>query len=551
VLNRFAVYLLVFMISIAVGAAQAAPVVTGVANAASYQAPGLSASGIAQGSIFSVFGTGLGPTLCGQTAATPLQASMCGVSLTVAVNGMSTAPYPLGVYYGQQINAILPSNTPTGSGTITVTYNNQTSATYSIQVTDAAFGAFTPSGSGYGQASVTDLKYNLNTIINPLHPGDYGTLWGTGLGPISGSDATQPPVANVGNPTVYIGNTALTLGSGLQYAGRSYYFPGLDQINFQVPQGVQGCYVPIAVQTNGEVGNIGTIAVSPAGQNTCADSVMGQDLVNKLASGGAVNFGYIRMERNANTFILADREGDQAYASFSTYSPQTAFLAEYGVSSGYCVTNQFSSSYISDPAFVAMLDAGSALNLVGPYPLLVPWSASSGEPGYYAMRMSESAGGYILNGEKYTASGPGGANVGAFSVAATTPASITGLPQFKGLTQEQTIPRGGDYTVQWTGGDPTMQNGNVTIGGFSASVTPSLFNTFLCTAPVAAGSFTIPGWVLSGLPQSQEYPINGQTVPLGYIWIGQYSSPVEFTATGLDRGIFTDVFFIGFLISFQ
>jgi len=68
---------------------------------------------------------------------------------------------------------------------------------------------------------------------------------------------------------------------------------------------------------------------------------------------------------------------------------------------------------------------------------------------------------------------------------------------------------------------------------------------------VAAGSFTIPGWVLSGLPQSQEYPINGQTVPLGYIWIGQYSSPVEFTATGLDRGIFTDVFFIGFLISFQ
>jgi len=539
------------MISIAVGGAQAAPAITGVANAASYQGPGLQASGIAQGSIFTVFGTGLGPALCSQTAATPLQTSMCGVSLTVTVNGTSTAPYPLGVYYGQQINAILPSNTPTGSGTITVTYNNQTSAAYSIQVANAAFGAFTPSGSGYGQASVTDLNGNLNTIIHPLHPGDWGTLWGTGLGPISGSDATQPPVANVGNPTVYVGNTALTLVSGLQYAGRSYYFPGLDQVNFQVPQGVQGCYVPIAVQTNGEVGNIGTIAVSPAGQNTCSDSIMGQDLVNQLASGSTVKFGYVRMERNANTFLLVDREGDQAYASFSTYSPQTAFLVEYGVSPGYCVTNQFGSPTISDPAFAAVLDAGSTLNLVGPYPLLVPWNASSGAPGYYAMRMSESAGGYILNGQKYTASGPSGTNVGFFSVAATTPDRNRGLPQFSNLAEEQTIPRNGDFTIRWTGGDPTMQNGNVTIGGFSASVTPSLFNSFQCTAPVAAGSFTIPGWVLSALPPSQEYPINGVKVPLGYIWLGQYSTPVEFTATGLDRGIFTDVFFIGFLISFQ
>ena|ERR1022692_335897 len=31
--------------------------------------------------------------------------------------------------------------------------------------------------------------------------------------------------------------------------------------------------------------------------------------------------------------------------------------------------------------------------------------------------------------------------------------------------------------------------------------------------------------------------------PLGLIWIGQYNSPTSFSATGLDRGIITDIFY--------
>jgi uncharacterized protein (TIGR03437 family) len=478
---------------------------------------------------------------------------MCGVSLRVTVNGVSTFPIFFGVYYGQQINAVLPSNTPTGTGTITATYQNQTSATYPIQVTDAAFGSFTTNGYGFGQASVTDVNYVLNTIIHPLHPGDVGILWGTGLGAISASDAITPPFGNVGSPTVYVGNTALAPVTQLLYAGRSPSSPGLDQINFTVPPGVNGCNVPIAVQASGVVGNVGTIAVAPAGQNTCSDSVMGQALVNKLAAGNTVNFGYLRMERSANTLItfgnsLSERQGDQAFASFSTFSPQTAFLAAYGVSSGYCVTNQNGTGYISDATAAATLDAGGALNLRSFYSSAAA-NQSANLPGYYAAQLSYASGGWILNGYNYTASGTGGGDVGAFSATLATPATINGLAKFTGIDTEQDILRNGDYTVQWTGGDASLQNGNVTIAGFSAGTT--FFSAFQCTAPAAAQSFTIPGWILSTLPASEAYPINNVTVPIAYIWIGQYGNPVEFTATGLDRGIFDYAFYFGYLVDFK
>lgn len=556
--RRFALGLLVPLISSA--ANTSAPAVTGIVNSASNRAPGLSASGIAQGSIFSVYGSNLGPASCNAVLAFPLPTSMCGVSLTVTVNGTSTAPIPLFVY-ATQINAILPSLTPTGSGTITVTYNNQTSATSSIQVVNAAFGTFTPDSTGSGQASVTDVNNKLNTIINTLHPGDIGILWGTGLGPIAGSDANPPPVGNLPEaPTVYVGNTAVTPS----YAGRSGCCSGLDQIVFTVPQGVLGCYVPIAVQAGGAVGNIGTIAVSAAGQSTCSDSVMGQDLVNKLASGGNVNFGYIRLESTIATVAGVATSGtgalgDYAYATFTAFTPQTAYYAEYGVSAGYCVSTEYSYApsgsisynFISDLSvfdFSALLDAGSALSIQGPLDAPGPFSQLYPGYGYYALYLTPNVTHYVLSDENYTVAGTGGANVGAFAVTDTTSISSATLT---GIATNQSIPRSSDLTVQWTGGNPALQNGLVTIGGFSASSDFSLYTSFQCTAPAAAQKFAIPSWVLSTLPPSGTQQSGSLTVQLGFIWIGQYNTPTAFTAPGLDRGIITDVFFRGQDVSYQ
>jgi len=298
--------------------------------------------------------------------------------------------------------ALLGNNSAAGIGTISVSYSNQTSTTAPIQVVSAAFGTFTPSARGSGQASVTDTNYNLNTIVHTLHPGDVGILWGTGLGPITSSDAAAPPVGNVGSPTVYVGNTAVTPS----YAGRSGCCSGLDQIVFTVPQGVQGCYVPIAVQAGGAVGNIGTIAVSAAGQNTCSDSVMGQDLVNKLAAGGNVDFGYLRLE-SINLVIsgLAGSgrgNGDTAYATFSKFTPTTAYYAEYGVSSGYCVSSAY---YVPADMSVAQLDAGSALSVSGPLVAPGPMTPNQTGSGYYSLNLTQNVSKYMYSDINYTVAG--------------------------------------------------------------------------------------------------------------------------------------------------
>ena len=108
-------------------------------------------------------------------------------------------------------------------------------------------------------------------MTNAANPGDFITLWGTGLGPVSGDETiTQTPV-NLNNAPlgVYIGGQQAIV----QYAGRSIY-PGLDQINVQVPTGISGCHVSVVVRSGDIVSNFGTIPVALGGR-TCSEPVVG------------------------------------------------------------------------------------------------------------------------------------------------------------------------------------------------------------------------------------------------------------------------------------
>src|ERR1017187_646539 len=98
--------------------AQPAITSTGVVNSASYLSQGLPGSGIAQGSIFTIFGTGLGPNTLVQTGPLPLQTSLGGTSVAVTVNGQTVKAFIL-MAFSSQVNALLPSTTPVGNGTIT------------------------------------------------------------------------------------------------------------------------------------------------------------------------------------------------------------------------------------------------------------------------------------------------------------------------------------------------------------------------------------------------------------------------------------------------
>jgi uncharacterized protein (TIGR03437 family) len=165
-----------------------------------------------------------------------------------------------------QVAAILPSATPVGTGTLTVTYQGQ-SASISIQVLTAGFGTYTLNEAGSGPAVVTDASYHPITMVNPAHPGDNVVLWGTGLGAVTG-DETEPPV-QVDLHTgvqVFIENQPATV----LYGGRSGD-AGLDQINVTVPTGITGgCKTSIAVLVKGVAGNVTTMAVGRRGRTPAA-----------------------------------------------------------------------------------------------------------------------------------------------------------------------------------------------------------------------------------------------------------------------------------------
>lgn len=539
---------ILFLGTLALVAAHAQPVISsqGPVNAASYRTPGLSASGIAQGSAFTIFGTGLGPSSYAQANSFPLPNTLAGTSVTVTI-GTTVTPAIVILAFNTQVNAILPSSTPVGTGSVTVTYNNQTSTPAPVQVVASAFGIYAYNSSGSGQAIATDTSYQLNTIIHAFHPGDYVVLWGTGLGPIATSDAEPPPAGNLSVPvTMHVGNTT----AAVDYSGRAPCCSGLDQVVFQVPAGIEGCYVPIGVETAGAVGNIATIAVSASG-NTCTDSILGQDLVNQLASGQKVDFGYIRLESYL-TQNLGISGNDYGVATFSELDPAAAGLAEYGVSSGYCyavdcsngcATSVTPNGSLSDSS-PGQLDAGTLAMTYGTatYPLTHYYSD-------YFVELSSIYGTRVLWGDtSYPVTGTGGANVAPFSVSDLT-ADVN--LQFTNVSEYSAVPRVNGLTLHWTGGNPALQNGEVTIGAYSSNSSFTNYAYLQCTAPLAAGQFSIPGWVLSTLPASGTYGGSGVTLPLGFVSIGQYNKPTVFSAQGLDRGIITDIFYYQQQVSFQ
>ena len=72
----------------------------------------------------------------------PLPLALAGTSIKATVDGTTVDLYM--IYTStKQLAAILPSQTPEGTGTLTVTYNGQTSAAAPIRVVRSAFGIFT------------------------------------------------------------------------------------------------------------------------------------------------------------------------------------------------------------------------------------------------------------------------------------------------------------------------------------------------------------------------------------------------------------------------
>jgi uncharacterized protein (TIGR03437 family) len=238
------------------------PVAFSVASTADYSGT------IAQGSQFIVFGENLGPAQLVPAASYPLSNRLGGTSITV-MSGTAILDCPMVYSAAGVAAAILPSNTPIGRGSVSLTYNGQpTPFPVTINVVASAPGIYTSTSSGLGPGVFTTPDGILKTFAITAKPGDTVVAWATGLGPISAPDNVAPSTfPNFPGVEVFVGTQAATV----VYAGRTACCAGVDQINFTVPAGVSGCYVPVVVSSGGMLSNFVSLAVNING-GPCSDT---------------------------------------------------------------------------------------------------------------------------------------------------------------------------------------------------------------------------------------------------------------------------------------
>jgi uncharacterized protein (TIGR03437 family) len=504
----------------------AAPNVTGVYNAASWLPPALPNSGIAQGAVFTLTGTGLGPSTLQEVSGYPLPttAGLGGTTITITVG--DTAVFGIMVYtLSTQVAAILPSSTPLGTGILKLSYQGA-SSTIAIQVVAASFGTSALNEGGTGPAVITDPSYTPITYVNAAHPGDTLILWGTGLGATT-SDETEPPPAGVkldqGEVQILVGNQLVTP----QFAGRSSS-PGLDQINFVVPAGVTpACKTTIAVIVNGVTGNVTSTSIAPVGQTTCGDTFNGLTASNlqKALSSGTLNLGGVTLSR----FVGMDDVFTGLFGSYTVNTLVRSYGGTFGPSVGNCLVyeNYGAAPVNTDPVLATPLAAGPQLMLTGPSGNKTIDATSTG---FYQETLATAAPFYIAPGNFTVTNGSGTHTVPTFTWDLTLPSSVVpNIPASFNPAQ--------DLTLTWTGGSAFSV---AVIYGFSALPVSSEFSwaELACTADASAGTFTIPSAILSLFPPDGYGGVREKGVLFEIAGLAE-SRLTGTDSPGLDEGFFT------------
>jgi uncharacterized protein (TIGR03437 family) len=528
--------------------AAAQPAITGALNTASYIVRGLPNSGLAQGSMIAIFGRNIGPAAIAQAGSFPLPTTLGGSSARITAAGQN---FDLFLTYSiaTQIGAIIPSNVPVGNATLTVSFGGQTSTSIPVEIVQSQLGIFTINQAGSGPAVVQNVNSEtdrpINTILASARPNQAMILWGTGLGPIQGSDAQSPPVGDLNQPIeVLVGGRR----ANVLYKGRSGCCAAIDQIVFEVPGGVSGCYVPLVVKNGNRVSNYTSIAVAPTG-GRCSDPFgFTAAELSAIEASGRIRFGSVNLTRLASKInlmgIALDSTTDAGDAAFIEFNQQQ-ILASRGpggnaVTVGACTLFTYSGASTSsiDPILPRVLDAGPSIMIAGPKGSK---PVAKGQGGYYSSvfaNATSSSGipglppGFpgppvgsdapYLDAGSYTATGPGGADVGSFSSQLNVPGNF----RWTNEASITDINRANDLPITWTGAGG---NDYVSISGGSSDTTARAGASFVCLERGSAGQLTVPSAILLGLPASIA----------GNLSVGITTEPVRFNATGIDFGTFS------------
>jgi hypothetical protein len=182
-------------------------------------------------------------------------------------------------------------------------------------------------------------------------------------------------------------------------------------------------------------------------------------------------------------------------------------------------------------------DAGPVINVVRDNWLL-QISPLAGDPGIYKRLLGEQRSGrpgrgLFLEPGNLTIAGPGGADIGPFSLSVPAPVPLV----WENRDSMGTVNRRLGANLRWR---PPSRGGVVLIGLMSVDPSAAAWGACYCAAASASGSFAIPPAMLANLPASQAAP----TVPAPSLWLSylpfQNQRPLH--ASGLGNGLAISLF---------
>lgn len=314
--------------------AQGQPAIAGpILHGATMRASGgIHGEGLARGSIFVVFGSGLGPEdLVHGTLPYPTQLPVGSSGTRIRFRSLQTDE-TMDAYlihtWRRQVAGIIPSALPAGDAEMRISYNGVESQPVAVLIVDAEPGLFTVNQNGRGTAVVQNYEspssQPLNGLVSPAMPGQYIILWATGLGPITSSDNIAPPIGNLRDDirVRILGGSSQPISIPVAYAGRAPGLPGVDQINVRLPDDGSldlACYVRLAIEIGESIFySDATISITET-PGTCQHPWgLSQDRLAHLDIGGSVSFLKIQ---------VGDENGHARLASSDALGIQPFFLS--------------------------------------------------------------------------------------------------------------------------------------------------------------------------------------------------------------------------------
>jgi hypothetical protein len=402
--------------------------------------------------------------------------ALAGVSVRVTSGGSTVDAWVMSVSE-KKIEALLPLHAALGEGKVDLTVNGVALST-SIRVVEHAFG-------------IESSRVKVGA------PGELAQVRGTGLG----------------RELTPVGVEVLLAGNVVPAGGASRMASGWEVISFDVPEGLRGCAIPLAIRTGAVLSNFSTLSVGEC---------PGED-----PAPAETRVGGLMLSRTESEFSGMKMKIDSGDGWFQ----KTAF-AQSGraVTTGACTLVYAIEQDIATPPFTG-LDAGM-LEVSGPAGTreierqsLGAYSSMLGQQMDITPPIPGFPNELFLTPGDYTFTGSGGADVGPF----TTQVRVPEAAIWKNRGDVATVDRSRDLRIEWTN---ATEEQIVTVTGISvAGQRPAVAAIFTCTERGDKGALTVPAAILSALPATPAKS-GDSAMMMGVSSI----NPATFTAEGLDRG---------------